>query len=391
MIYVGIDVSSEKHNFMIMNHENKFYSKESIEIPNDELGYKKLHKSIQEFCGATKDYKVRIGLESTAFYHITIVAYLTRMKYEVMVINPSLVTDYKKGRKVHSAKNDNLDAIAICKFLKDPETEFIPYTSISYHSEALKSLSRERYRLVKRLSQEKLRIYRLITLIFPEYLKLFTNIYKGCPKEIITKYPSPNKIKTAHISTLSDMLHGGCKTNAEHLHDVASKSIGKSDDYLSFELIKSYSCLDFIQSQIDSYDEKIKEIIDSSNTKIMTIPGIGYTTASLILGEIGDLSKFKSADSIVAYAGIDTNIYESGKNVGKSKYITKKGSSYLRYALYQAAKVCWIFDSQFNSYYLKKKSENKHHYVILGHIMKKLIKVVYSVLKYNKEYYIPQK
>ena len=391
MIYVGIDVSSEKHNYMIMNHENKAYSKDSIEIPNNESGYEKLHKSIQEFCGANKDYIVRIGLESTAFYHINIQTYLTRMKYDVMVINPSLVTDFEKGRKVHSVKNDNLDAIAICKFLKNPDTEFIPYTSLSYHSEALKSLSRERFKLVKRLSQAKLRIYRLITLIFPEYLKLFTNIYKGTPREILVKYPSPSKIASAHISTLDKLIHGKCKTTAKELHDIALNSIGKSEDYLSFELQTAYNNLDFIQSQVDTYENKIKEIIDNSNTKLLSIPGIKYITGALIMGELGDINKFKSAESIVAYAGIDNKIYESGKNVGKSKCISKKGSKYLRYALYQISNVIWINDSQFKEYYFKKKSENKHYYVILGHIMKKLIRVIYSVLKNNKEYYIPQK
>lgn len=390
MICVGIDVSSEKHNFMIMNHEALTYSNRSIVIPNNYEGYEKLHKSIQEFCGANNDFEVRIGFESTSFFHSNILNFLVKNKYDVMIINPCLISDYKKGKKVHSAKNDNLDAIAICNYLDDSKNEFIPYTPLSYHKEALKSLSRERITYIKKLSKEKLHVYRLLTLIFPEYLQLFTNVYQGSAKAIITKYLNPVMISKARISSLDKMIHGGCQTSAAKLHEIASKSVGNSADYLSFELKQAYETLDFLQSSIDKLDSQIKKLVDSANTKILTIPGVGYTTAALILGELGDVNRFKSPDSIVAYTGIDNIIYESGKYEAKSTYTTKKGSRYLRLALFQVAQACWQHDPQFNKYYQKKKAENKHHFVILGHIMKKLIRVIYSVLKNDKEYFIPQ-
>lgn len=118
MIYVGIDVASKKHDFTIMNSFGITYTQKSITIPNTDSGYEKLHKSIQEFCGANKDYQVRIGLESTGFYHLNILSYLTRAGYEVMVINPILINISKKSKKLHVAKNDNLDSRAICKFLR---------------------------------------------------------------------------------------------------------------------------------------------------------------------------------------------------------------------------------------------------------------------------------
>ena len=144
MIYVGIDVASDKHDFMLMTDTGVFYTKHSITIPNTNEGYKKLHNSITEFCGANNDNQVRIGLESTGFYHLNLVFYLLKKDYKVTILNPILTNTFKRSKKVHTPKNDNLDSINICKYLQDNQEDFKPYTLTSYHSEALKSLSRDR-------------------------------------------------------------------------------------------------------------------------------------------------------------------------------------------------------------------------------------------------------
>lgn len=391
MIYVGIDVASDKHDFIIMNENGNMYTKRSVVIPNTNEGYKKLHNSINEFCGVNNDYKVRIGLESTGFYHQNILNYLVNNGFEVMVINPILTNMSKKSKKVHTPKNDNLDAIAICKYLKDPETVFKPYTITSYHSEALKSLSRERFHLIENLSKEKQNIYKLITIIFPEFLALFSNIYQGSAANILTKYPSPKLISRAHLSTLKGLIHGKCKTNAETLQETAKNSIGTSDDYLSFQLTQAFKRLNNMLDEIREYNSKIKEYVLLINPKILSIPGVSYITAGIILGEIGDIKRFKNAEHLISFSGLDIEVYESNKTKATKYHISKKGSKYLRFAFYQVAKVIWRFDSQFAEYYSKKKNEGKHFFVILGHIEKKIVRVVFSVLKNNKDYVIPQK
>lgn len=386
IIYVGIDVASQKHDYYIMSDQGENYTRRSVTIPNTDEGYKKLHKSIQDFCGATKDSKVRIGLESTGFYHKNIVSYLLTQDYEVMIINPTLIHLDKKSHKVHIQKNDNLDAIAICDYLQDRKTVFKPYTSISYHTEALKALSRDRFSLVEELRLAKINIYKLLTQLFPEYLKFFSNVYQGSALDIITKYPSPLRLSKAHEKTISSMIHGRCQVTANELIQAAKTSIGIQDEYLSFQLTQGIKRLNSLQSEIDDYNEQIKSYVEMINPNILTISGISYITAGLILGEIGDITNFKNSEHLISYAGLDVKIYESGKYKAKFLSISKKGSVYLRYALYQAAKVCWIHDPMFHEYYLKKQAENKHYYVILGHIEKKLTKVIYSVLKNNKPY-----
>ena len=386
MIFVGIDVASDKHDFFIANELGEVYSKRSITIDNSILGFKKLHKSITEFCEAKNDYKVRIGLESTGFYHLNIIKYLLDNNFEVMLINPILTNMFKKSKRVHKAKTDNIDSQYICKYLLDTKQDFKPYTITSYHTEGLKSLSRERFCLVEDLRKVKLSIYRVLTQLFPEYLKLFSNVYQGSALNILELYNSPKKLSKAQLNTIASLIHGGCKTSADDVIKAAKNSIGIDSDILSFQLTQLIKRLKSLNSEIHEYDSMIKSYVDKINSNILTIPGIGYTTAGIILGEIGDISRFQGPDKLTSFCGLDIEVYESGKFKATNHKISKKGSKYLRYALWQVAKVCWIYDPIFNKYYLKKKSENKHHFVILGHIEKKLVRVIYSILKNNTKY-----
>ena len=304
----------------------------------------------------------------------------------ITILNPILTNMFKKSRQVHTPKNDTLDSLNICKYLKDNQKDFKPYTLTSYHIEALKSLSRDRFSIIEELRQAKLVVYRILTQLFPEYLKHFSNVYQGSALEIITKYPSPKKLAKAHLETISNMLHAKCKTSAKDIINAAKASIGNDNEYLSFSLLQAIKTLKFIQSKIDDYDEMIKYCVDKLDTKILTIPGIGYATAGMILGEIGDISKFKNAEHLVSFSGLDLKIYESGKFKAKNLKISKKGSKYLRYALYQVARVCWIHDSTLNAYYEKKESEHKHFLVIVGHLEKKMVRIIYSILKSGKAY-----
>lgn len=386
MIYVGIDVASQKHDYFMINSQGEVYTSRSVSIPNTEQGYKKLHKSIKDFCGATNDFQVRIGLESTGFYHLNIVSFLLAQKLDVMIINPLLINTYKKSKKIHVAKNDNIDSFYICKYLIENEDSYKPYTIKSYHTQALKSLSRERFSLVKDLRLVKLNIHKLITQIFPEFLSLFSNIYQGSALDILSLYNNPAKISKVRISSIDSLLHGKCATSAKQIINCAKSSIGVKSDHLYFLLKQAIDKLNYIQSKINEYDLQIKKYVDSINPYILSVPGVSYTTAGLILGEINDISNFKNAECLISYAGLDVIVYESGKYKVSNLSISKKGSIYLRYALYQVAKVCWRFDPMFNAYYLKKQSENKHFYVILGHLEKKIAKVIYSILKNNKLY-----
>lgn len=302
MIYVGVDIASQKHDFFIMSDQGEVYTKNSITISNSLEGFKKFHKSIQEFCGATKDTNVRIGIESTGFYHLNIIAYLLDLDYKLMLINPLLTNMYKKSKKIHIDKNDNIDSKYICKYLQDIETVFKPYTITLYHTDALKALTRERFSLVNELRLAKINVYKLITQVFPEFLKLFSNIYKGSALEILERYNNPSKLAKAHKSTISSLIHGKCVTTASDVIEAAKNSIGIKSEHLYFLLKQAIKRIKIVQEQILEYDEQIIYYVNLVNQKILTIPGISYTTAWIILGELGDITRFKNAEQIVSFA-----------------------------------------------------------------------------------------
>lgn len=387
MIYVGIDIASEKHDFFMIQAETGItFSKSSITIKNSDDGYKKLHESIQDFCGATGDSQIRIGLESTGIYHTNIISFLLSKNYQVMMINPILTNMVRKASKVHCPKNDNLDSQTICKYMIDNSDKFLPYTLSLYHNEALKSLSRKRFYIVQDLRKAKLAVNSLVQQIFPEFKSFFSNIYGDSAIAILKEYGTPKNLAKAHTKKVASLIHGRCKCTAEQLIAAAKVSVGISEPHLAFQLTDAIEEMEHIQKRIKAYDAQIKEYVDMLCPNLLSIPGVGYTTAGLIAGEIRDIDRFHSAESLISYSGVDVTVYESGKYKAQHLMMSKKGSKYLRYALFQAARIIWQHDSVFQAYYNKKKAEGKHYYVILGHIQKKLCRVIYSVLKSGSLY-----
>ena len=387
MIIVGIDVASEKHDyFMLRKETGEFFSSSALTILNNEAGYKKLHKDIQTFCGVTGDSKVRIGLESTGIYHTNIIAFLLEQNYETMMINPILTNMARKASKVHTPKNDNLDAQTICKYLVDNESSFAPYTLTLYHIQSLKSLSRKRFYIVEDLRKAKLAVNNLIQLIFPEFKTLFSNIYGESALSVLKAYSSTQKLARAHSAKVASLLHGRCKCTADQLIEAARHTVGLKSDCYAFELLDAIEELEHIQRRVDNYDAQIKRYVDEICPNLLSIPGVGYTTAGLIAGEIGDIGRFHSTDRLVSFSGIDCTVYESGKYKARHCIPSKRGSKYLRYALFQVSRVIWQWDPIFKEYYDKKAAEGKHYYVILGHIQKKVIRVIYSIMKSGQNY-----
>ena len=387
MIYVGIDIASEKHDyFMLQKETGVVFSRSAITIPNSEIGYKKLHSDISAFCGATHDSKVRIGLESTGIYHTNIIRFLLQQNYDVMMINPILTNMARKAAKVHSAKNDNLDAQTICKYMIDNSDKFSPYTLSLYHNEALKSLSRKRFFIAEDLRKAKLVVNSLVQVIFPEFKTLFSNIYGDSAIAVLKTYGTPKALARAHVNKVASLLHGRCKCTAEQLIVAAKSSVGISEPHYAFQLMDAIEEMEHIARRIKNYDVQIKAYVDELCPNLLSIPGVGYTTAGLIAGEIRDIQRFHSAESLISYCGIDVTVYESGKYKAKNCMPSKKGSKYLRYALFQVSRIIWQHDPVFRSYYEKKQAEGKHYYVILGHIQKKVIRVVYSILKNGSTY-----
>ena len=154
----------------------------------------------------------------------------------------------------------------------------------------------------------------------------------------------------------------------------------------SLELKHTISLIQELSSEIDEIENEIKSIMDEINSPILSIPGINYRMGAMIIAEIGDFNRFNSPDKILAYAGFSPSTYQSGQLDGAYSHIEKRGSRYLRYALYNAAKYVCIWDPTFAEYLATKRAEGKHYNVAISHAVKKLVRVIYHLEKSNQKY-----
>ena len=135
-------------------------------------------------------------------------------------------------------------------------------------------------------------------------------------------------------------------------------------------------------SKIDPIEKKISTIIKELNPRMLTIPGLGEISAAMILSEFGDISLFSNPNKMLAYAGLEPSVIQSGTLQSNGKMV-KHGSGHLRYSIMNSAMIILRYSPTFYDYYLKKRSEGKPHRVALSHVCKKLIRVIFCLEKYN--------
>ena len=305
------------------------------------------------------DSNVRIGLESTGHYSHNILHYLVGSGFDTMLINPLLTNMERKASSVRKTKTDTIDAKSICMFLMRNQ-EFKPYTIASYHSRSLKSLSRRRFSLVKQMSKHKQELHVLVATVFPEYLSVFSKLHINVSLEILHKYSIPANIAKARIDGLTNTIkkhsHGyhGQKT-ASIIKELAKTTIGDKDELYAFQIKLCVEIIRTLDNQIKAYESQIRKIMDTHCPVILSVPGISYVTGASIVGEIGDISRFKSQHKLLAFAGLDPAVYQSGNYDANKLTVSKRGSSYLRWAFHTAASIIIHYDSTFADYYSKKR------------------------------------
>jgi transposase len=242
--------------------------------------------------------------------------------------------------------------------------------------------------MVSQRSKFKLSFTRLITIVFPELPKHVYSIHQKSSKALLLKLPTAKDIANCHLTKLTNLLKKSSRgkysrEKAIELKNIAAKSIGSSNRATAFELKQTIKFIQYFDSEIKIIDQKIKELMDEINTPVITISGIGYTLAATIIAEIGDFHRFAKPSKLVAFAGLDPSVCQSGKYNATHTMMVKRGSKYLRWAILQAAKTVAIQDKTFKNYLNKKLSEGKHYFVALSHVGKKIIRVIYHLLKKN--------
>ena len=386
MIYAGIDVAKDKHDCFIMNSDGDVLV-EHFTFSNDLKGFNSFILLIDAFTQSIDNIKV--GLEATGHYSNNILEFLHSHGLTVYVLNPLSTNLYRKGRSLRKTKTDKSDAKIIAMMLITEDLK--PYSPLSYHISELKSLSRCRFRFVQERSKFKAHFSRMIELVFPELPKHVWSVTQNSMLHTLLELPSATIIANCHLTKLTNILNTYSKgkydrDKAIEIRNAAKCSIGSSSYALANEMQHIIRTILYFQSEIKIIEQQIKQLVIQLDSTLLSIPGISFVTAGIILSELGDINLFDSPAKLLAFAGLEPSTYQSGNFSSSHAVMVKRGSKYLRWALLNATRLVCMRDSNLNAFKLRKIQEGKHYFVALSHTAKKLVRIIFHLLKYNKQF-----
>ena len=387
MICAGIDVAKDKHDCFILSSEGVALA-DVFTIPNSLEGFNILLDKLRA-CSTPQD-SIKVGLEATGHYSYNILGFLLDNGLATYVLNPLRTNLYRKSLSLRKTKTDRVDARTIAAMLLS-DTGLKPYTDTSYHNEELKSLTRYRFDKVKERAKLKQSVSRLVCILFPELEKLVPTLHMASVYALLSEFPGAKQVAAAHLTRLKALLADASRGRygrdmTVKIRDAARCSIGSRMPAKSLELQHTIRLIRELDAEIEEIETEIQTIMDELHSPITTIPGIGYRMGAMILAEVGDFSRFDSPDKLLAYAGMSPSTYQSGQLKNCYPHMEKRGSRYLRYALYNAAKYVCHWDPTFAAYLAKKRSEGKHYNVALSHAAKKLVRLIFALEKSRQPY-----
>lgn len=382
MIYVGIDIAKRTHYASVMNSDGEILA-EPFPFTNDLAGFQKLLSCI----GSFPKEQLLIGMESTAHYAENLTCFLFSRDFQVCIINPIQTASLRKSN-IRKTKTDSVDTFLIIKALS--LHDYRRFSKRDYDSLQLKNLCRFRQKLMKARTKVKIQLVSYVDLIFPELQYLFkSGIHTKSCYALLKTESNPDRIAKMHLTRLSNLLKKTSKghytkNHAIALKELASQSVGIKDDTLSLQILQSIEQIEMYTQQISKVEASISEIMDCLDSVIKTIPGIGNLNGAMIIGEIGDISRFEKPCQLLAYAGLDPSVYQSGKFTAARTRMSKRGSKLLRYALINAAWQLTLHNETFKAYYDLKVSQGRRHYNALGHVAHKLVRVIHKMMTDNR-------
>lgn len=381
MIYVGIDIAKLNHFASAISSDGEILI-EPFKFTNDNDGFLKLLSKLNSL----EQNSLIIGLESTAHYGNNLVEFLVSRHYRVCVINP-LQTSAMRKNNIRKTKTDKLDTYIIAKTLMmQPHRFYTPYHIDLMH---LKNLGRFRQKLVKQRTKAKIQLTSYVDQAFPELQYFFkSGIHNNTCYTLLKEAPCAKTVASMHLTHLTSLIKKASqgrfkKDTVVNLRVLAQKSVGSSDRSISIQITQTIEQIRLLDSQVNNVESEMKYILHPLNSVIMTIPGISYVNGGMILGEIGDINRFSHPCKLLAFAGLDPAVYQSGHFKANNTRMSKRGSKCLRFALINAAHNAVKNTKTFKSYYDKKMSEGRTHYNALGHCAGKLVRIIYKMLTDN--------
>ena len=386
MYIVGIDIGKNHHEASIVSPEGKQIGR-SLRFATTHKGADSLMSFIFKNIGNSPCV---FGMEATVHYWYPIYSFLKAKGYTIYVINP-IQSDSLRKMYIRQTKNDSIDSFLIAEVIR-----FGQFGTTSMADEnilAMRQLCRYRDSVISSRTEIKLRIGTIMEQIFPEYEKQFSSLWVSTSMGILEKYLTPENIENAPIDELFEIIKDKShnrltKAKAISIKEAAADTFGIkiAQDAFSFQLKQLIDRMNFLDKQIEALDIEIMKYYEQFDCYLHTIPGIGMIAAATILAEIGDINRFKSSSALVAFAGIDPTVRQSGEFSSTHNHMSKRGSPYLRHAIFLAATTCSFHNIPLNAYYKKKREQGKHHLTATGAVARKLTTVIYAVLRDGKPY-----
>lgn len=386
MYIIGIDIGKNHHEASTVSPEGKQIG-HSLRFATTHKGADSLMSFIFNNIGNSSCI---FGMEATGHYWYPIYSFLKARGYTIYVINP-IQSDSLRKMYIRQTKNDSIDSFLIAEVIR-----FGQFTTTSMADEnilAMRQLCRYRDSVISSRTEIKLRISTIMEQIFPEYEKQFSSLWLSTSMGILEKYLTPENIENAPIDELFEIIKDKSHNKltmkkAFSIREAAADTFGIkiAQDAFSFQLKQLIDRMNFLDKQIEALDCQILEYYEKFDCYLHTIPGIGMIAAATILAEIGDINRFKSSSALVAFAGIDPTVRQSGEFSSTHNHMSKRGSPYLRHAIFLAATTCSFHNSPLNAYYKKKRDHGKHHLTATGAVARKLTTVIYAVLRDGKPY-----
>jgi transposase len=392
MIIVGIDIAKCNHQAVIIDEHGAALCK-PFAFANSNAGVKKLTDAIAQV--AADSAEVIVGMEATGHYWLALYSALLPLGFTLHVINPIQTDAMRHATTIRKSKTDVIDCELVAQTIR-----FGRFSVTRVADEdmiALRQLTRFHFSLVGSVSEVKLQIIALLDQVFPEYQSLFSDTFGKTSVELLLSHTTPEDILALDTGALAEILTRCSRgrlgaEKAEQVKSAAAHSFGVKfgKDAFTFQIRSLLEQIRLVESQIDRLDAQVAEIYASFNAQLHTVPGVGPVLAAAILAEVGDISRFGSEPAkLVAYAGIDPSVKQSGGFTGSQNRMSKRGSPYLRRALWLAASVAYRHDHTLAAFYQKKRAEGKVHMTAIGAVARKLTYVVFAILRDNKPYLPP--
>lgn len=383
LYFVGIDISKYKHDCCIISAaDQQVVSK--FTFRNDREGFDILEDSLHSLADS-KD--IRIGFESTAHYALNLELFLEKAHHSFMEVNPSLVATFKKANTLRRTKTDSVDCELIAKWLMS--VEYKPHPSGFYHSYSLKSLTRLRDRLIRQRSLYLVKLTNVLDHTFPEFKPFFGERFSKTALYLLENYGTADKMARMNSASYEKLR---CVSRGKfspqkflELKELAANTVGVSNSIFDAELTCLLDLYKYLSEKISLLEDQIKSLIEEIHPHFMSIPGIGPISAAVIYAEYGDISNYSSPAKMLAFAGLEPSINESGTE-RHGGHMVKRGSSQLRYSLLNCCLPVIQFDMTFAKYYASKRREGKPHRVALTHVAKKLVRVIFALERGQIDY-----